>query len=98
MQKADKATQHREPSCQRASVGVALDATGKIGAEIGGTQLIECTKARQLSHVLGHKIEKQREVTPIGGDGVGRGATLACQPRDPQPDRRAQVVGRREAG
>ena len=97
MQKADKATQHREPSRQRASVGVALDAAGEIGAEIGGTQPIDCTKARQLSHVLGHKVEEQREVTPVRCDGVGRGATLARQPRDPQPDRRAQVVGRREA-
>ena len=98
MQKADKATQYRQAPCQRASFGTTLHAVGEIGAEIGGTQPIDCTKAWQLSHVLGHKVEKQREVTPIGSDGVGRGATLARQPRDPQPDRRAQVVGRREAG
>ncbi len=44
--------------------------------------------------MFGQEIEKEGEVSTIGGDGVGRGAALAGQPGRPQPDRRAQVFGR----
>ena len=75
---------------------MALDTTGEIGAEIGGAQPVDCAKARQLPQMFGQKFEEQREVAPVSGDGVGRGATLARQPRDPQPDRRAQIVACRK--
>ncbi len=96
MQKTDKAAQNRQPSCQRASFGMVLDATGEIGAKIGGTQPLDCVKARQLPKMLGQKVEEQCKVTPVSGDRMSRGATLARQPGEPQPDRGAQVVGRRE--
>ena len=98
MQEADKATQHREPSRQRASFAMALGAKGEIGAEIGGTQPIDCAKTRQLSQMLGQEVEEEGEVAPIRGDRVSRCPALACQPRDPQPDRRAQIVGGRKPG
>ena len=96
MQKADKAAQHRQTPCQRASFGMELDATGEIGAEVGGPQPIDRGKARQLSQMLGQEVEEQCEVAPVSGDGVGRRATLAGQPSGPQSDRRTQVGGRRK--
>src|SRR6516162_9318378 len=98
MQKADKATQHRQPACQRASFGALLDATGEIGAEIGRTQPIDRTEARQLSQMLGQKLEKQRQVAPVSGDRMSRGTPFAREPSGPQPDRCAQVIGCREPG
>src|SRR5205823_6346503 len=48
---------------------------------------------RCLAEMLGQEVEKEREVAPIGGDGVRRGAAFAAEPAGPQSDRRAQIVG-----
>src|SRR5215472_15719933 len=71
-------------------------AAGKIGAEICGLQRAHCSQAWHLTQMLGQEVEKESEVAPIGGGGMGGGAALPREPGGPQPDSSAQIVGGRE--
>ena len=42
--------------------------------------------------MLGQEIEEKGEIAAVCGCGMRRGAPLADEPSEPQPDRRAQIV------
>jgi hypothetical protein len=83
LQKTQESPQHRQSSGEGASLDPVLGAAGQIGAEIAGSQRIDCRQARQLAQMLGQKVEKKGEIAPVCSNGMRRGAALAAQPGGP---------------
>ena len=63
-------------------------ATREIGAEIRRCQPGQIVKPCRLAKMIGEESEEGLEITPVGGDGMGRGAPLRGQPRQPFAGRR----------
>ena len=96
LQEPNKVAQDGDVPRQRRALDPGARAVRQIGAEIGGAQRVDYGEARQLAQMLAEEVEQRAEVAPVSGNRMRRGAALARQPCDPQRDRSAQIVGRRE--
>jgi hypothetical protein len=83
LQKTYKPSQHRQSPGKGAARDPVLGAAGQIGAEIAGSQCIDCSQARQFAQMLGQKVEEKGEIAAVCGHGMRRGAALPGEPGDP---------------